>query len=210
MNGHTPQEQLLNKAMVSVGASATNAVVSKEFPVSNDGSTNFRADIYLGKVVGSPVLKLQDSSGLNIWTDSKTATASASTQKTVSAVDASADTLTSASHGYTSGQPVVINSSGALPAGLEAGKVYYAEAVDANTVKLHTIRDLSSPVDITDAGSGTIQLTAVSRVEIVITSYLSSDISSGYAPVNAQARVVCSSAGGESAQIVAVKIVQEN
>lgn len=213
MNGHTPQEQLLKRTMVSIGASETNTVASEQFPVSNDGSTNFRADIYMGRVVGAPVLKLQDSSGLNLWADNKTAAASASTQKTVSAVSDTADTLTSAAHGYTSGQPVVINSSNGvagIPGGLEQGKVYYVNVLDANTVEMHANRDLNSRFDITSAGTGTITLTLVTRFEIVVTSYLAADITSGFAPVNSMARVVCSSAGGESAQIVAVKIVQEN
>lgn len=210
MNGHTPHEHLLGNATQNLGASVSGQPVSNEFSVSAGGSKNFRVDVFMGKVVGSPVLKLQDGSGFNLFVDNKTATAAASTQKTISAVDTDADTLTSVSHGYSSSQPVVLNSSGAVPAGTEAGKVYYVNKIDADTFELHRNKDLQSKVDLTDAGSGTITSTLVTRVEIVVQAENGTDVSSGFSPVNAQARLVASTAGGESLQVISIKVVQEN
>lgn len=210
MNGHTPKEVILGEAAVSIGASQTNAPISKEFAVSEGGSLNFRADLYFGKVAtaGTITVKLQDSSGYNLWADNKTATASASTDKTVVSVDSSADSLEVTGHGYTDATAVVVNSSGQVPAGLVAGVVYYSKAVDANNIELHRTKALGSKLDITDAGSGTITVTAVSKSEITVVAEVAGDAT--YLPINAQGRLVATTAGGESLQVVSIKVVQEN
>lgn len=68
-----------------------------------------------------------------------------------------ANTLVSNSHGLSDGDKVVIASSGSLPGGI-ATQVYYAKAVDANTIKLFTDSGLVTAVTISDAGTGTHRL----------------------------------------------------
>lgn len=70
-------------------------------------------------------------------------------------VDAGTDTITSAGHGLSDGDPVpVSNTGGALPAGLAAGTTYYVINSTADTFQLSTSEG-GAAVDITDTGSGT-------------------------------------------------------
>lgn len=68
--------------------------------------------------------------------------------------DPTLDKLTSNAHGVAEGQDFTLKSSGALPGGLSAARVYYAVNVTTNTLKLSEAQG-GVPVDITDAGSGT-------------------------------------------------------
>jgi len=85
--------------------------------------------------------------------------------KTVTAVDTTADTLTCVGHGLAQGDgPIQVTSSGAVPAGLAALTNYWIVPVDADHFKLaSTFQNAWVPitVDITSAGSGTIQVVAV-------------------------------------------------
>jgi hypothetical protein len=69
------------------------------------------------------------------------------------------DTITCTAHGVQSGTPVTVVSDTTLPAGLSAATVYYARAVDANTLTLHTSgtgsQGNTSRVNITSNGTGT-------------------------------------------------------
>lgn len=71
--------------------------------------------------------------------------------------DSPANTLVSNSHGLADGDKVVIASSGTLPGGIST-QIYYAQAVDANTVKLYTDSGLITAVTISDVGTGTHRL----------------------------------------------------
>lgn len=62
------------------------------------------------------------------------------------------------SHGLEAGQPVVFsNEGGALPAGLEAGKIYYviAAGLAANAFSVATTPDATAGIETTAAGTGT-------------------------------------------------------
>lgn len=64
--------------------------------------------------------------------------------------------LTAAGHGLTEGQgPIVLSSSGTLPAGLTDTDLYWVHVVDANTITLRASRDSTTDVDFTTNGSGT-------------------------------------------------------
>ena len=85
---------------------------------------------------------------------------------TVSAVDATSDTLTSTAHGIPiatslaeifNGQ--LANTGGSLPGGLASNHTYWIRVVDGNTLSLHTTAtgalNNTGVVDITSAGTGT-------------------------------------------------------
>lgn len=81
----------------------------------------------------------------------------------VSAVNATDDELTSASHGLADGTPARIFSiGGAVPAGSDEDTLYYTHAIDANTLTLHDSQaegiSGANAVDLTDAGSGKLRL----------------------------------------------------
>lgn len=79
--------------------------------------------------------------------------------ETMGAVSATGDTVTVTSHRFRAGHGVRVASFGTLPAGLSASTQYYIGVVDADTVSFHTTEAnaiaLTSPVNITDAGTGT-------------------------------------------------------
>jgi hypothetical protein len=69
--------------------------------------------------------------------------------------DATTDTFTSASHGYTNGTRVQVeNADGALPAGLSENTTYYVIGAATNTFQLSATSG-GAAINITDAGTGT-------------------------------------------------------
>ena len=79
--------------------------------------------------------------------------------KTATFTAAATDIITSASHGLSNGDAVVLTTTDTLPAGLSTETIYYVMAVTANTFKLSTdkpdgVND-NVTVDITDTGTGT-------------------------------------------------------
>jgi hypothetical protein len=67
--------------------------------------------------------------------------------------------LTSATHGLTTGQPLRLTTSSALPNGLTAGTTYYVHWIDANTFTLHATNAAAVAgtgiVTVSDTGTGT-------------------------------------------------------
>ncbi len=70
---------------------------------------------------------------------------------------AAADTLTKVSHGLANGTPVMIMSSGGIPAPLAADTVYYVVSATADTFKLATVSG-GTAIDLTSDGTGTIEV----------------------------------------------------
>lgn len=83
---------------------------------------------------------------------------------TDSEVTAAADTLTLTGHQFVDSQPVMLSSTGNLPAGLSANVVYFITGKTASTVQL-SLNEGGTAIDLTaSAGSGTHTLSAVPRV----------------------------------------------
>ena len=81
------------------------------------------------------------------------------TSEVITAVDISAETLTSNSHAFTNGDRVRVASiGGANPGGLTAGQTFFVVGATANTFQLSATLG-GAAVDITDTGSGTITVT---------------------------------------------------
>ena len=78
-------------------------------------------------------------------------------------VTAANDTIDITSHGFSNGDIFILSSSDTLPAGLNADTVYYVVQAATNTFKL-SLTAGGSPVDITDAGTGTHYLHTQFRV----------------------------------------------
>lgn len=97
-----------------------------------------------------------------------------STAQTITAVDPVTDQLTIPNHGFTGVvAPAFIASSGTVPGGTARGLPYYLIVVDANTVKLASSIDdvlAGTAVDLTDAGSGTLQLVVDNAADSILQS----------------------------------------
>ena len=100
---------------------------------------------------------------------------------------ATTDICTCVSHGYLTGDQVVVsNSGGGLPAGLSANTYYYVVKIDADTFKLAASlanATAASPavVDISSAGTGTHTITLKTNLVGVLGSR--SGIITGFRPV---------------------------
>lgn len=88
-----------------------------------------------------------------LWADSNSVSS-----KIIQAIDTGSDRLTIPAHGLINGDEVAVTSTGAMPGGVMANTVYWIKVVDVNTVELHTSSGLNSLLDLTSAGSGTINL----------------------------------------------------
>lgn len=84
--------------------------------------------------------------------------ASAIANKTFTA-DASTNRLTVVAHSLVNGDKVVptADAGGTLPSGL-SNTIYYAKLIDTNTIELYTDSALTTIVDFTSNGSGTLRL----------------------------------------------------
>ena len=94
--------------------------------------------------------------------------------RTITAVDPVTDQLTIAGHGLTVGTgPAFVTSSGTMPGGTARGQGYLVIPVDANTVKIAaSIGDAieGTAIDLTDAGSGTLQLVVSNAADSILQS----------------------------------------
>ncbi len=81
---------------------------------------------------------------------------------TVESVDTTANTLTLTNHGLTNGlQAIVRGTGGILPPPLAITRTYYIVGAATNTLQL-ALTPGGAPVDLTGAGSGFVQLGALS------------------------------------------------
>jgi hypothetical protein len=77
---------------------------------------------------------------------------------------ASTDRLTANGHGIQDGWQVVLATSGTLPGGLAAATRYYVTQATLNDFKLSLLPN-GTPVDVTDAGTGSHTLYVVGHVQ---------------------------------------------
>ena len=198
---------------VTIPASQTAAPVTTQ-NISDNMRTNLVIDIYLGQVASTPSLLLQDSTGYGIWNTVKSASASASTDKTVSAVAPTTGTLTIASHGYMNGQLVAINSSSRVPGGLDSQLPYYVANATTNTFQLAPVGPTNGVNPISnsmsqsafgsfiDAGAGTITISAVQVLTIRANVEVAGDQS--VMPIRPLGRIACTTSGSQTCQVLLV------
>lgn len=82
----------------------------------------------------------------------------ANANRVITAINTTTNVLTSVGHGLTDGDRVCITGTTTQPGGVSATTVYFANSLTADTFEIHTNVGLTSIVDITSAGTGTIHL----------------------------------------------------
>lgn len=195
------------KGVVSIPASQTNALVAESNRQTAGALQHaMRIDVFTGiAAVGSAITaKHQHSNMPGLWTDGKTVSITASTDASATA-NAAADTLTVTSHGLVENQPVVIGGT-TVPGGTMPKTIYYTKVVDANTIQLKANND-SSVIDITSTGTS-VTVTAVRVFSISYQANVAGDQS--HMPLRANGRVVCTTGAGDSVDILAVLVNQED
>jgi len=191
----------------TVGASESEAVVSKDFRITGRGSINMRLDFYVGKVVAATGVSvgMQQSAGYDIWNSTKTTSVTASTDKAVTGIDTGTDTLTSAGHGLSDGTAVAVSAT-SLPGGIYDTKVYYIRDSATNTFKLAESVG-GAAVDISSAGTDVV-VAALRQFSLTFQTTVAGDQT--YLPLQGKARAVASTGAGDSLQLMEVLVSTEN
>lgn len=207
-----PDPIIKEGSVQSLGASATDQVISREVSLTPQGAKNLRADIYLGEVTvtNDIVFALQGSSGYGVWEDDLVSDDTVATKSGAAFTAATTDICTDASHGLSTGDTVVVNSDDTLPAGLSADTVYYVIKINDNTFYLSTKPSSNEQdrVDITDTGTGTHSYYAVSKVSLRINAEDADD--QDVVPLANRLRVVATSGVDDAAVILDVLLLQES
>lgn len=185
---------------------STNAVITKEAAVTQQGSLAIKVQAFLGQIVAATsTLTLQQTMGKNIWVDTAaTDTLATSTDTAITVnVGVSATNVTATSHGLSDGAPIVFNTTGSLPGGLVADTIYFAKVVDANTIQV--LVDLGSqPLVLTSNGSNS-KVTAVTVVELKLLAEEAA--SQADMPLGSNVRVLAEMATAETVQVLDVRAV---
>lgn len=204
MNVNASREVLSISTGVEVGPSTTENI-SKSFPITAGGAQHFRADVYVGKIVGTVDFGLSHSSGFNIWTPTKTTPITASTDISCT-INTSTDVVTATGHGFQNNDAVVFNAA-TLPEPLQPNEVCYVSVIDANN--FYATKSNGTRINFTTTGSS-VTVTKVRLFTLILSANIASDVSSGYIPLRSQGVITLTTGAGESAQIVGVRILQED
>lgn len=182
-------------------ASQTDAPITS-IPCPAPAKTHFIVDVLVGPVTGTPVLKLQQTLGRNLWSDVKSQALTASINLSVTSVSMTTGELTtSIAHGLVAGTPVVINGP-ETPGGLLPGVIYYAVPVSSTKLRLAPTSDLASPItSLQTDGTAPLILSQVRPFTIKV----SAESDAALVPLKPYLRIVATTAGGEYVQVVGVQ-----
>lgn len=139
--------------IVTLLKTALNALTGFTAAVTLSGTSTLVCTMVVPGPVTAPSVHNTGDTGAG------TITATNGTAGVVTAVSVSADTVTITAHGYLTGMKITaLTTTGTLPAGLATSTVYYAIAVDANTLAFATSQAnalAGTKVDITGYGATT-------------------------------------------------------
>lgn len=194
------------KRGIAVPASQATAAIAT-VALNNGGELNIKVDCFIGQVASTPVLKLQDSMGYDIWTTVKTGSAlSASTDITVTP-DFTTGIFTATSHGLSNGNWVALNSTGKNPGGLDAQEKLFVQNATTNTFQLARAQPVGSlPASFSDNGSGTITVTLVTVSTLALNVNVAGD--QAVMPLRPTGRVIATTTGGQTVQVLDVRAAQ--
>ncbi len=111
---------------------------------------------------------------------------------------AAADTLTKASHGLANTTPVMVMSSGSLPAPLEVDTVYYVVSTATDTFQLALVSG-GTAIDLTSDGTGTVEVyTGAANAADPVSVFEDVTAVTGWVTTAGHNRVVVCNAGPQS------------
>lgn len=188
-----------------VAASSTETVSDGYIKLTSGGACQgLRLSFLTGYVEAAASGSLEHGPGANIWEQAGTsATIAQSLGVSISAADANANTLTVTAHGLSDGDPVAVYApAGTMPSNVTSSHIYYAEVIDANTVRLHKYspKPNGQPVDILDAGSSALLIPVVAHTVAI-------DVSAIGAPLFGAARARIATGAGD-VQLLSVVVSQ--
>lgn len=198
-------------AGVAVAASLTDKVVSNRWRPKD--RMQALVTIVLSDVVRATgiTFKLKDSADggatfADVGTESEVAVAAAKTAASATDVNATSNVITSSTHGFVTGQPVIYKEGSVAIAGLTTSTTYWVIKVTADTFKLALSYDdamAGTAIDITSTGTGT-QSFYKAVYEIRMIKEDSTDLAQ--LPLQEFVQVVVSSGSGDSCTVSAVHV----
>lgn len=207
--GYLTKSILKNETAQSVAQSQTEQVISTTpSSLSAEDSKYF---LYLVKcsalVVGTAIsFKLQHSAGDGVWYNVGSSANATAVQKTCtdSDTDATDNDFTVTSHGFATGDRILLSTAGTLPTGLTAGE-YWVIKVDTNTIKLAATKALAlagTAVDISDTGSGTFRF---GQADYVVRMLVTDSTDVAQLPLWPTVRMVVDTGANDSVTISALR-----
>lgn len=172
ISGDTTAAQVAARVETAFDALSANPITSDDSAA--DGHMFFEQTIR-GTVTAPASYLLNDAAG-NI-------TSAHTTTGIASKVDITADSITIASHGLTTGLKGQTTSTGTLPAGITTGVDYFVISLDANTIQLASslaLAQAGTPLDLTN--QGTVATTHTFTPTSVAGATLSLQKSNNYVP----------------------------
>lgn len=184
-------------------ASSTVLVTNNGMKITDRGALDCRVSFIVGSVKAAATGTLEHSPGYQLWETASTVAIGTSTDVSISAVNSSTGEITATAHGIAEdGTPVAV-SGAAVPTGLRDTGIYYADVVDANTLKLYEF----SP----GSAGGQLQKPEDAGTTAVVTPVASHDIlvrqGANPSPLFGLARASITT-GGDTCQLLDVVISQ--
>lgn len=202
---------LLNRTAQTVAASQTEQVVSEAFPIHDQDSLYLLALVKCSAMVNAAGIsfKLQHAAGDGVWRNVGSSANATAVQKTCAHTDTNAgtDRFTVTSHGFATGDRVLVSSANTLPTGITAGE-YWVIKIDANTIQLATSLAnalAGTAVDISDVGNGTFRFCQADyTVRLLATD--STDVAQ--LPLWSVGRWAVDSGAGDSCTVSEIRVTQ--
>jgi hypothetical protein len=175
--------------------------------VNAEGS-RWRFSVILGRVAGTPGFQVQHSTLPGIWEDTKAMTDAVAAAGSACTFTAGSNAVSCTSHGFAEGQHIAFATSGALPPEYTASALYrVARVLDANSFIAELVQQAGYlGTNVASAvGTGSHVAVAAQAVEITFNPEVVADVA--YLPLKQAVRVVCTTALAETAQILAVQVM---
>lgn len=161
-----------DNAALARAALVANVTYAALFTTSAVSTATFTITQVNGGVVADPAPKSENDGGAGSITINVT------TAGTDGGVNITTNRMTSTTHGYITGDPVIYRDGTLAVAPLVDGTIYYVIKVDANTLQLAETQALAlagTAIDLTDHGTGT-QSLYISRHELRMNIEDSTDV----------------------------------
>lgn len=136
----------------------------KNLPMVAGEDIRFRLELLAGKLNSDPGSKRNDFLRVILPSNKTFAGISAANPTIISmrtigflpaAVSVSTSVIALPSHGLSTDEEIYFTTTGALPAGVVASRLYYVDVVDANSIRLKELPGAIQTVQITSQGTGT-------------------------------------------------------
>jgi hypothetical protein len=175
-------------------------------PVNADGS-RWRFSVILGRVAGTPGFQVQHGTLPGIFADTKAMTDAVASAGSTCTFTAGSNVVSCTSHGFSEGQHIAFATSGVLPPEYLPSHLYrVARVIDSDSFIAEVVQQAGYSNNVASAvGSGTHKAVAAQEVSITFNPEVVADVA--YLPLKQALRVVCTTDVSETAQILAIHVM---